>query len=102
MKVKELLALVGTERDYPIGFSAGCLTIRVRIVSAYQPFGNAVVVVEPIHGTGQASVRYASLNPVSSLTVDLCPRCEQPTHATEGNDEGVCVPCLRIEWEGAR
>jgi hypothetical protein len=25
-----------------------------------------------------------------------CPRCQQPTHASESNDDGVCAKCLGV------
>lgn len=28
------------------------------------------------------------------VSVPLCPSCSQPTHASESNDDGVCVVCL--------
>lgn len=26
--------------------------------------------------------------------VDVCPRCQRPTHASESNDEGICRACI--------
>jgi hypothetical protein len=28
------------------------------------------------------------------VAVPRCPRCQQPTHASESNDDGVCAKCL--------
>jgi predicted RNA-binding Zn-ribbon protein involved in translation (DUF1610 family) len=31
--------------------------------------------------------------------VDRCPKCAQPVHASESNDEGVCPACVRLSFK---
>lgn len=36
------------------------------------------------------------------MQIDKCPKCDRPTHATEGTEDGTCAQCTRIaELEGA-